>query len=86
VSLSQQNVWLKAFNLAMQTLVLVGLLESGSPVELVLGYATLIAANALSCAVKIVCGKFPAVTEVLIGTVYDRSLATRTCAASVDSL
>lgn len=54
----------------MQTLVLLGLLESGTPIELVLGYATLIALSSLSYAVAIVYGKLSALSEVIISSMY----------------
>lgn len=63
---TRQNVGGKIFNLTMQ----IGLLESGSPIELVLGYATLIALSSLSYAVVIVYGKLSALSEVIISSMY----------------
>lgn len=66
----QQNEYSKMFNLTMQVLVLLHLLESGTPEPLVLGYVCLVGTNSLSSALNIFYGKLSAVAEVLTSSVY----------------
>lgn len=58
-------------DLALQTIALVQMLESGFPHTLTYSYAALIAANAASCVIMILLGgQHSAFTEVLIDSMY----------------
>ncbi|KAG6956940.1 hypothetical protein JG688_00011204, partial [Phytophthora aleatoria] len=59
----------------MQTIVLLQLLNRGSPVEIVYCYTCFVALNSLSCATNIFSAKFSALTEVLIDSIFDLSAA-----------
>jgi hypothetical protein len=59
----------------MQTFVLGGLLEAGTPVLLTTGYAVFIALNSASCALAIVSGKHSAFAEILVDSLFDLSAA-----------
>ncbi|GAB9477630.1 hypothetical protein Gpo141_00014739, partial [Globisporangium polare] len=66
------NLWLKTIDLALQTVSLVQMLESGFPTTLTYSYAVLIVANAASCLVMILLGSHhSAFSEVLIDSIFD---------------
>ncbi|KAG2774014.1 hypothetical protein Pcac1_g15085 [Phytophthora cactorum] len=64
------NVYTKSVDLVMQTIVLLQLLNRGSPVEIGYGYTCFVALNSLSCATNIFSAKFSALTEFLIDSMY----------------
>lgn len=57
----------------MQSIMLHQLLEDGSSVVLVMGYAVFVSANALSTAATIVLGNLSALTEILIESMFDQA-------------
>ncbi|ETK93503.1 hypothetical protein L915_03331 [Phytophthora nicotianae] len=65
------NLCLKAFDLTMQSLMLYELLEAGTPVELIIGFAIFTALNSLFCAVEIINHRFTAFAEILIDSLFD---------------
>ncbi|KAG2834587.1 hypothetical protein PC113_g20351 [Phytophthora cactorum] len=69
------NVYTKSVDLVMQTIVLLQLLNRGSPVEIGYGYTCFVALNSLSCATNIFSAKFSALTEFLIDSIFDLSAA-----------
>jgi hypothetical protein len=62
-------MFLKALDLAVQSVQLVDVLESGFPVLLVRTYAVFLCCNALSCSAFILSAKHSALTEVLMDSV-----------------
>ncbi|KAF1773884.1 hypothetical protein GQ600_25964 [Phytophthora cactorum] len=70
-----RNVYTKSVDLVMQTIVLLQLLNRGSPVEIGYGYTCFVALNSLSCATNIFSAKFSALTEFLIDSIFDLSAA-----------
>ncbi|KAG4250349.1 hypothetical protein PC116_g1975 [Phytophthora cactorum] len=69
------NLCLKALDLTMQYFMLSGLLEAGTPVELIFGFAVFTALNSLFCAIEIINHRFTAFAEILIDSLFDLSAA-----------
>ncbi|KAG3091810.1 hypothetical protein PC121_g3767 [Phytophthora cactorum] len=65
------NLCLKALDLTMQYFMLSGLLEAGTPVELIFGFAVFTALNSLFCAIEIINHRFTAFAEILIDSLFD---------------
>jgi hypothetical protein len=53
------------------------LLQNGSPVSLIYGYAGFLATNALSCVANVLADRFSALTEVFIDSVYVDTVVAR---------
>ncbi|KAG6975599.1 hypothetical protein JG688_00002218 [Phytophthora aleatoria] len=70
-SVLQANLCLKALDLTMQSFMLNGLLEAGTPVELIFGFAVFTALNSLFCAIEIINHRFTAFAEILIDSLFD---------------
>ncbi|RLN58129.1 hypothetical protein BBJ28_00001336 [Nothophytophthora sp. Chile5] len=66
-----QNLGFKGVDLIMQTILLNEILEQGSPVLLVYGFAAFISANSLSCVVTTLLAKHSALSEILWDSVFD---------------
>ncbi|KAG3192927.1 hypothetical protein PC128_g10354 [Phytophthora cactorum] len=65
------NLCLKVFDLAMQTFVLVKMLEEGTPVNITVGFAGFIVLNSATCVVGILSGKHSAFSEIPIDSLFD---------------
>lgn len=75
---------MKTVDLALQTITLHQILEAGFPVVLCYLYASLVAANCLSCVVVILNhARLTAFGEVLLDTLYARALLLEGFRASV---
>eukprot|EP00644_Phytophthora_capsici_P016926 jgi/Phyca11/125643/e_gw1.59.27.1 len=69
------NAFLKLVDLAMETVMLRQLLQSGSPVSLTYGFAGFIAFNSLSCIVNVLTDRFSALMEIFIDSIFDLAAA-----------
>ncbi|RLN58128.1 hypothetical protein BBJ28_00001335, partial [Nothophytophthora sp. Chile5] len=65
------NLWLKALDLAMLSVMLHELLEAGTPVSLTYGCAVMTALNSASCALEILGHRHSAFVEILIDCLFD---------------
>ncbi|KAG1691808.1 hypothetical protein DVH05_026183 [Phytophthora capsici] len=69
------NAFLKLVDLAMETVMLCQLLQSGSPVSLTYGFAGFLAFNSLSCIVNVLTDRFSALMEIFIDSIFDLAAA-----------